>query len=113
MLKEDKQKLEQHIRNEIRAVKKDIVAYEHMAKPVPPDNSIGRLTRMEAINSKSIHEATLRKAKNTLAGLERALKMMGDPDFGLCVECGEQIPFKRLMIMPGTPFCVDCAGKKR
>ncbi|MCP4715287.1 MAG: hypothetical protein GY868_09235, partial [Deltaproteobacteria bacterium] len=39
--------------------------------------------------------------------------MIDDPDFGLCAECGEPIPFKRLMIMPGSTLCVGCAGQKR
>jgi len=111
MLKEDKEKLKQHIIAEIKAVKIKIVSYKEGAKPVSLDSPIGRITRMDAINSKSISEESLRKAELTLQKLERALQNIDDPDFGLCVECGEEIPFKRLMIMPGSVLCVECAGK--
>ena len=53
---------------------------------------------MEAINSKSINEAALNNSKQTLSKMERALTMIDDPDFGLCCEGEEPIPFTRLMI---------------
>jgi DnaK suppressor protein len=111
MTKEEKQKIENHIRDEIDVLKKDIESYEELTKPIPPDSSIGRLTRMDAINSKSINEAALSKAKSSLSGLEKTLEMLDDPDFGLCKECEEPIPFRRIMVMPGTEFCVECAEK--
>ena len=89
----------------------DIAAFELLAKPVSPDDAIGRLTRMEAINSKSINEAALNKSKATLVRLERSLAMIADPDFGICIECEEPIPFKRLMAVPETDRCVNCAAR--
>ncbi len=58
---------------------------------------------------KSINEAALSKAQQTLSKMERALKMIHDPDFGLCRECEEPIPFARLMIVPESDLCVECA----
>ncbi len=112
MHKDDKEKLKKHIIAEIEALKEKIVSYKEGAKPVELDSAIGRVTRMDAINSKSISEESLRKAEISRLKLERALQNIDDPDFGLCVECGELIPFKRLMIMPGSVLCVECAGKR-
>ncbi len=111
MKPEDRKKLEDHIKQKIQSVKSDIVSYKKLTKPVSPDNAIGRLTRMEAINNKSINEAALRKAQDTLLRLERALKSIKDPDFGLCTACEEPIPHARLMIMPESTMCVACAEK--
>ena len=102
-------KLATQIRENIETVKKDIVSYAELTQPVAPDVAIGRLTRMDAIGNKSINEAALREARNTLAKLERALKMIDQPGFGLCRECEEQIPVARLMIMPESDMCVGCA----
>ena len=107
----EKNKLELCMKEKIESVKKDIVAFAELAKPVPPDNAIGRITRMEAINSKSINEASLNMAKATLRRIENALKLLDDPDFGYCYECEEPIPFARLMIMPESVYCVKCAEK--
>jgi DnaK suppressor protein len=106
-----KEKLASHIRKTIAELKNDIEAYRELTKPIAPDVAIGRLTRMEAIGSKSINEAALNKARNKLSRLERTLRDIDDPDFGLCRECEEPIPFARLMAMPESNLCVVCAAK--
>ncbi len=111
MKKEQKEKLESHIRDKIETLKKNIESYKQLTKPVAPDNAIGRLTRMEAIADKSMNEAALRRARETLSKLERTLKAIDSPDLGLCGHCEEPIPFARLMVMPETEVCVECAGK--
>jgi DnaK suppressor protein len=109
MQKADKEKLTNQIKEKIETVRKDIVSYSELSQPVAPDDAIGRLTRMDAIGNKSINEAALREARNTLAKLERALKMIELPGFGLCRECEEPIPLARLMVVPESDMCVDCA----
>ncbi len=106
---EKREKLKNHIIEKIEALKEDIKSYQLLTKPISPDNAIGRLTRMEAINSKSINEAALNKSKHSLSKLEHALTMIDGPDFGLCGECEEPIPYARLMAMPESDLCVQCA----
>lgn len=111
MDKHQKEELVQSIKKEITTLEKDIPSFRQLTKPVAPDNAIGRLTRMEAINSKSINEATLSKAIARLARLEHALKIVDDPDFGHCIQCEEPIPYKRLLVQPDSGLCVRCAAK--
>ena len=106
---EQKERLKGHIQQRIKDIKENIASYRALIHPIAPDNAIGRLTRMEAINSKSINEAALNKAKQTLTKMERALMMIDSPDFGLCRECEEPIPIARLMIVPESDLCVQCA----
>lgn len=105
------EQLRRHISETIKRVKADIASYIEITRPVSPDNAIGRLTRLEAMNSQSINEAALRMSESRLERLERALTSLYEPDFGYCAECEEPIPFARLMIMPETQFCVECAEK--
>jgi len=109
---EEREKLKDHIKKRIECLKEDIKSYQMLTQPISPDNAIGRLTRMDAINSKSINEAALNKAKQALSNMEGALTMVNDPDFGLCRECEDPIPFARLMIVPESNLCVQCAGSK-
>ena len=109
MENKEKAKLKANIEEKLIAIKEDIASYELLTKPVSPDNAIGRLTRMEAINSKSINESILRKARDTRSQLERALAKIDNPNFGLCRECDEPIPSARLMVLPETDLCVQCA----
>ncbi len=106
---EKRQQLRTAIQQKIRDLRKDIEAFEALARPVSPDNAIGRLTRMEAINAQSINVAALQKARHTLARLERVWPRIDHPEFGLCQVCGEPIPFARLMILPEADLCVPCA----
>jgi len=111
MTKEEKEKLETVIRSETESLKENIIALTEGSRPVAPDDAIGRLTRMEAINAKSVNEANLNSARVKLAKLERALTRISDPEFGLCAICEEPIPIGRIMLMPETTVCVQCAAK--
>ena len=110
MQDKEKQELKALMEKEIITLKQGIGSFEESSRPVAPDDSIGRLTRMDAIGNKSMNEASLIKAKNSLASLTMALEDIDDSDFGICDECEDDIPFKRLMIMPGTRLCVKCAS---
>lgn len=111
MNQDKKQEIKQAIIEKMNVQKKNIEAFGKLSKPVSPDNAIGRLTRMEAINSKSINEASLAKSKQTLKSLEKALDAIESPEFGFCLHCEEPIAHKRLMIMPEASLCVVCAEK--
>ena len=112
MQNDQREQLKQHIRNRIDAVNGDIAAFKDSAQPVSPDNAIGRLTRMEAINSQSINKAALIKARTTRSLLEKALMSIDSQDFGLCQDCEEPIAFARLMAMPEASLCVACATRR-
>lgn len=83
---------------------------KEMTKPVVPDSSIGRISRMDAINNKSVNEASLRKKKIQLAKLEEAFKDIDSPDFGKCIKCGNDIPWGRIIVIPESRLCIKCAS---
>ncbi len=109
---EYKEQLKSTIVEEIENQKSLIKSLEGTVQPVAPDNAIGRLTRMEAINSKSINEASLNSAKFKLENMEKALANIDDPDFGMCRSCWEPIPPQRILLMPESLLCVACAEKR-
>ena len=74
-------------------------------------NGDGRLSRMEAINAKSVNESALGAAKVKLAKLKWALSNIEEPEFGLCLDCGEPIPVGRILLLPEATTCVGCAAK--
>jgi DnaK suppressor protein len=111
MTKGEREKLEKIITAEKDNLLTNIQSLEEGSRPVAPDEAIGRLTRMEAINAKSINEANLNAARVKLAKLERALAKLDDPDFGICAICEKPIPVGRIMLMPETTVCVQCADR--
>jgi len=50
-------------------------------------------------------------AREEIKKINRALSRIETGDYGICVECGEPIPEKRLEALPFTEYCVSCAEK--
>lgn len=86
-----------------------IARYEDLAGPVAPDNAIGRVSRMDAINNKSVVDAALNKARAKLKGLQRHLEKLGTTEFGKCPKCNREIQIERILLAPESAFCVNCA----
>ena len=63
---------------------------------------------MQAIASHKNKNRTQKLAQidATLARIKAAPE-----DFGLCVECDDEIPLKRLQLMPHVSLCVKCQSK--
>ena len=101
--------LQEKIESEIKSTNKKIDKYSLLCKPIAPENSIGRISRMDAINNKSVVEAALRVAIDKMQQLKNMQKKIKDADFGICNKCKQAIPFGRLMIQPHSKFCVICA----
>lgn len=106
----DKAEVKSRIESEITKTQEKIAELEEMTNPVAPDDAIGRISRMDAINNKSINDAAMRKAKDKLKGLNFALSRVDDPEFGQCAKCKGEIPLPRILLMPQSRFCVNCAG---
>ena len=94
---------------EIESTKQKINNYTELCKPIAPENAIGRVSRMDAINNKSVVEAVLREAKQKMQQLQLMQTKTDDEDFGICIKCKHTIPFGRLMIRPHSKCCVNCA----
>jgi RNA polymerase-binding transcription factor len=107
----EKQELKQSIEKAIEAQRTLIASLTETSKPVAPDNAIGRLSRMEALNDRAVSEASLNAARHKLSRLETALGKVDQPDFGICVNCDKPIPPGRILLMPEATFCVPCAEK--
>jgi len=97
------------IERKLRISYQKIAQMEEMTAPVSPENAIGRISRMDAINNKSVMEAVLRTARKELEGLEHASRYISTDHFGKCDRCGNMIDVKRLMVMPGSRHCMKCA----
>lgn len=111
MTQKERNELLQIIHKQIESTKEEILELIELTRPISLDNSIGRLSRMDAINNKTINEKALRDKKRTLQKLERAVERHKDGDLGKCLKCGDEIPYGRLKIMPYTTRCVKCAGR--
>ena len=105
----DKAEIKQKLLDEISKTELLIKEYRELTKPIAPDVAIGRISRMDAINNKSITEAALRQSEEKLVNLNRVLSKLDENDFGICLKCRQKIPFGRILIRPESLYCVNCA----
>jgi DnaK suppressor protein len=101
--------IKQTILNEIEKTERSIEDYKELTQPIAPDDAIGRISRMDAINNKSVNEASLRQAEEKLKNLNTVLSKLGSKDFGICQKCGQEIHIRRIMLRPESLLCVNCA----
>jgi len=111
MIQDEKLNIKNQIEEKITKLKDDILKLVELTKPISPDCAIGRVSRMDAINNKSINEASLRQRRTQLKALEYASNHVNDADFGKCLICGREIPLGRIMLMPESKKCVTCASR--
>lgn len=111
MNSQERQDLKRNIEEAIGAQQTLIASLSETSKPVAPDNAIGRLSRMEALNDRAVSEASLNATRHKLSRLETALGKVDQPDFGICVSCDKPIPPGRILLMPEATRCVPCAEK--
>lgn len=72
--------------------------------------SVGRLSRMDAMQQQAMAQAQDRARQKERVMIEAALTRIADGEYGYCAECGEEIPHKRLELNPAAALCIRCAG---
>lgn len=78
-------------------------------QPVELDQaSVGRVSRIDAIQAQQMAQATGRRRRQQLARIEGALRRIESGDFGYCFACGEQIDARRLDTDPTITRCAAC-----
>jgi DnaK suppressor protein len=84
---------------------------EAASKPVFLDqSSVGRLSRMDAMQVQAMAKASLESHKLRHKQVAQALRLIEAGDYGLCRRCDEPIGFCRLKARPETPLCLRCQG---
>ena len=110
MTEKERKKIKNTIKEAILDTKLKIQEYSELSKPISPENAIGRISRMDAINNKSVVEAALRESKKKLSDLKFVESLLDKDDFGICIKCKQSIPIGRILFRPQSKKCVKCAN---
>lgn len=70
---------------------------------------IGRLTRMDAIQTQQIALEAQRRRKILIRKIDAAWQRLENGEFGICNYCDASIETERLEFDPTTVFCSECA----
>ena len=82
---------------------------EDRATVVLDQQSVGRLSRMDALQRQAMAQARARRRAGREARIKAALERLEDGEFGFCLDCGDEIARERLDLDPTFPNCLSCA----
>lgn len=87
----------------------DATSKASVATVILDQSSVGRLSRMDALQGQQMALETERRRKQQLIQIKAALVRIENGDFGYCASCGEEIAVGRLTINPVAIRCVTCS----
>ena len=100
------------IRDELAELQRLTEGTEADRAPVQLDQqSVGRLSRMDALQGHALAQASGQRRQASKVALEMALRRLETGEFGECLDCGEPIALKRLEIDPAATLCISCAQR--
>lgn len=81
-------------------------------RPVELDQtSVGRLSRIDAMQVQAMALATERNRHEEGRRIEAAIRRIDAGDYGYCATCDEAIGAGRLAVDPTIPTCIRCASR--
>ncbi|MCV0428673.1 MAG: TraR/DksA C4-type zinc finger protein [Roseibium sp.] len=95
------------LRQELEALSE--ISEEARATVTLDQQSVGRLSRMDALQGQAMAHAAERQRRADIQRIAAALQRLDEGEYGYCVECGEEIAEKRLEVDPAAAFCIRCA----
>jgi len=112
MTQEEKNSIKEKIQSDLIHLEEQIKVLKEKTKPISPDCSLGRLTRLEAMGEQHVNNKVLDESKIRLTRLQNALLRIDKPMFGICIECEEDIGIGRMTVRPESVRCVECANSQ-
>ena len=83
MNEKEKKEFKEKLNEVFEQTKSRIADLKELTKPIAPENAIGRISRMDAINNKSVNEAALRVAEAKMSNLKVAFDKVDAEGFDI------------------------------
>lgn len=101
-------------RRALLARRREIVNLSAMARDARSvvsldQQSVGRLSRMDALQGQAMAQASERQRVAELARIDAAVQRIDAGTYGDCLSCGEEIAPGRLEADPAASLCIACA----
>lgn len=97
--------------SEIRRLERSMdLSEEHARTVVLDQTAVGRLSRMDSLQNQAMAQGLHDREAARYAALMRAVERLEEGSYGTCSECGGEIAYGRLLVIPEADVCGDCAG---
>ena len=81
------------------------------SEAVQLDTSIGRLSRMDAMQDQQMALELRRRKENQLLRIQSAMDRINQGSYGLCLSCKQAIAEERLELSPDAVICVKYSSR--
>lgn len=105
----DLQKFKSKLEVSFLDVERYLKSSAESAAAVAPDKSLGRLSRLEAMQDQQLVLEMRRRKKRQLAEIKSALMKIETNQYGICIYCSSFISHDRLDATPEAQTCVRCS----
>ena len=109
---EQREALQTQLRTRAAALRAEIAA---ALRRSGGEAAIGLANHLEEIDDEAVADlesgieiAEIERDVRELREVERALKRLHEPEYGVCPDCGVDIPYSRLVANPCATRCIDC-----
>lgn len=103
--------LDSELQRQLAKLEKSMTVTDEALKTVELDQtSVGRLSRMDSLQSQGMAKGLRERETIRLAQIREALQRLETGSFGICTACGGTVAFERLMVFPESPTCAACSG---
>ncbi len=108
---EEIETLRREVLRQLERLERSMRVTDEGLRPVELDpGAVGRLSRIDELQNQALTRNLREREQIQLGGLLRAFQRLEEGVYGLCIECGGEIPFDRLLVFPETATCVDCSA---
>ena len=103
------EQLREELERQLAKLERSMTVTDEALKTVELDQSaVGRLSRMDSLQSQGIAKGLREREMIGLALIQEALRRLDAGTYGVCTGCGDEVAFERLLVFPESPTCVSC-----
>lgn len=89
----------------------DMISAGDRAPVILDQDSVGRLSRIDAMQVQAMALAAERRRQVERQRIEAALTRLDEGEWGFCLACGKEIAPARLEHDPSVTRCIECASQ--
>lgn len=84
------------------------IIQSHEQEESNTEHSIDEVDQASELMEKMMDFTMSSNFRTNIKKVEEALKRIEKGEFGKCMNCNNEIPIKRLEILPFTQYCIEC-----
>jgi DnaK suppressor protein len=96
------------VRNELEKARQQLPGTTGLRDEAQVEQAADTIDQIQAAEAREFALRNLDRYARQLRQIERALQRLDTGDYGVCVDCEQEIAAKRLRAVPWTPRCLKC-----